>query len=61
MTKKKKKPSSKSKSPEKSQKSTIVAKKSHQMYEKAYGVQIKESKNSKFSNRKYSVELSNSI
>ena len=31
------------------------------MYEKAYGVQIKKSKNSQFSNRKYSVELSSSI
>ena len=31
------------------------------MYEKAYGVQIKESKHSKFNDRKYSVELSNSI
>ena len=57
--KKRKKPSSKSKSPEKSSKS--AAKMSHQQYEKAYGVQITESKNSKFSNRKYSVELSSSI
>ena len=53
--KKRKKPSSKSKSPEKSTKS--ATKMSHQQYEKAYGVNITENKNSKFNNRKYSVEL----